>query len=100
MIGLATRAGKTVSGEFAVMSAVTAGHAKLVFVSEEASDSSKKTFADKCSYYKTPVVICFGKEELGRACGKDVRTSVAILDDGFAKALKKLVDHNETEDFN
>lgn len=94
LIGLATKAGKTKSGEFAVERSVSSHSARLVFVSEEASPGSRKSFIDKCNYHKIPVVICFSKEELGKVCGKDVRTSVSIEDDGFASTLLKLVDHN------
>ena len=47
MIGLATRAGKTVSGEFSVEKAVKTRKAFLVLVSEEASDNTKKLFLNK-----------------------------------------------------
>ena len=41
-IGLATRARKSVSGEFSVENSVRKGKAKLVVVSEEASENTKK----------------------------------------------------------
>lgn len=94
LIGLATKAGKTASGEFAVEKSISAHSARLVFVSEEASAGTRKSFIDKCNYHKIPVVICFSKEELGKACGKEIRTSVSVEDDGFASALLKLVDHS------
>jgi ribosomal protein L7Ae-like RNA K-turn-binding protein len=35
-------------------------------------------------------MIFFGnKEDLGHAIGKDVRTSLAVMDEGFAKTLRK-----------
>ena len=50
MIGMETKAGKTVSGEFATEKAVKTGKAFLVIVSEEASDNTKKKFRYMCSY--------------------------------------------------
>ena len=44
LIGLATKAGKAVSGEFSTEKAVKTGKARLVVVSEEASDNTKKMF--------------------------------------------------------
>ena len=41
-IGLATRARKSVSGEFSVENSVRKGKEKLVVVSEEASENTKK----------------------------------------------------------
>ena len=95
LIGLATKAGKTKSGEFAVESSIMSHYARLVFISEEASERTRKSFTNKCNYHKIPVVICFSKEELGKACGKEIRTSVAIEDVGFASALLKLVDRSQ-----
>ena len=50
LIGLATRARKTVSGEFATEKAVKSFKACLVIVAEDASDNTKKLFQDKCSF--------------------------------------------------
>ena len=50
MIGLATKAGKTVSGEFSTEKAVKTGKAWLVIVSEEASDNTRKMFTNMCTY--------------------------------------------------
>lgn len=92
MLGLATKAGKTKSGEMSVETVISNGTARLVIVSEEASENTRKSFGDKCSFHGIPIVTAFSKEELGRATGKAVRTSVAVVDDGFAGALKKLLD--------
>ena len=43
-LGLATRAGKTVSGEFSVEKSLKQRKARLVVVSEEASENTKKKF--------------------------------------------------------
>lgn len=52
LVGLATKAGRTVSGEFSTEKAVKTGEARLVIVSEEASDNTKKKFQNMCAYYK------------------------------------------------
>ncbi len=89
LLGLCMRAGKLKSGEFAVLDAIRKHTAELVIVSEDASDNTKKQFNDKCSYYKVPIIFFGDKEELGHAIGKDVRTSLAITDQGFAQSLRK-----------
>ncbi|MEY8338923.1 ribosomal L7Ae/L30e/S12e/Gadd45 family protein [Lachnospiraceae bacterium 62-35] len=89
LISLATKAGKTASGEFSTEKAVKNGRAFLVIVSEEASDNTKKMFTNMCTYYKVPICIFGKKEELGRAMGKEIRASVAIMDEGFSKAMVK-----------
>jgi ribosomal protein L7Ae-like RNA K-turn-binding protein len=83
------RAGKLKSGEFSVLEAIRHGTAELVIISEDASDNTKKMFSDKCSYYNVPVEFFGDKEELGHAIGKEVRTSLAITDDGFAQSIRK-----------
>ena len=57
LIGLATKAGKTASGEFSTEKAVKSGKAHLVIVSEEASDNTKKMFTNMCTYYKVPILF-------------------------------------------
>ncbi len=89
LIGLATKAGKTASGEFSTEKAVKTGKASLVIVSEEASDNTKKMFSNMCTYYKVPLYMLGEKEELGHAMGKEMRASLAILDEGLAKAVEK-----------
>ncbi|MBE5880892.1 MAG: 50S ribosomal protein L7ae [Lachnospiraceae bacterium] len=95
LIGLATRARKTVSGEFSTEKAVKSFAAELVIVAEDASDNTKKLFTDKCSFYEVPCFIYGTKEELGHAMGKEMRASLAVTDTGFAQALCKLLDETQ-----
>lgn len=89
MIGMAMKAGKVVSGEFATEKAVKAGKAALVIVSETASENTKKKFRNMCDYYRVPLHFFGEKEELGHAIGKEFRASLAVLDAGLAKAIEK-----------
>ena len=89
LVGLATKAGRTVSGEFSTEKAVKSGQASLVIVSEEASDNTKKKFHNMCTYYKVPIYFFGTKVELGNAMGKEFRASMAVLDEGLGNALKK-----------
>ena len=98
-LGLCQRAGKLKSGEFAVLEAIRRKTAVMVIVSNDASDNTKKEFSDKCSYYKVPIYFYGNMDELGHAIGKDVRTSLAITDAGFAKTLiKNLLSEKSTEE--
>lgn len=92
IVGLATKAGKTVSGEFSVEKSIQKGEAKLVIVSEEASDNTKKLFKNKCDFYKVSEFEYGTKEEIGKATGKKTRASLAVLDEGFASSIKKLLE--------
>ena len=95
MIGLATRAGKTVAGEFSVEKAIKQRKAQVVIVSKEASDNTKKLFTNKCEFYNVPVFIYGEKKELGIATGNIERTSIAVLDEGFSKQIVKLLMDNK-----
>lgn len=94
LLGLATKAGKTASGEFMTEKSVKSHKAYLVIVSEDASDNTKKMFTNMCRFYKVPLVITGTKEDLGHAMGKELRASLAILDEGFARSIQKKLIHN------
>ena len=85
-LGLATKAGRVSSGEFSVEKSVRQHRAKLVIVSEDASETSKKNFRNMCTYYKVPLYFFGSREELGAACGKEAWVSAAIEDEGLAMA--------------
>ena len=65
MLGLAMKAGKVVSGEFATDKSVKSGKAWLVIVSEDASNNTKKMFSNMCEFYKVPRYFYGTKENLG-----------------------------------
>lgn len=89
MIGMAQRAGKIASGEFATEKAVKTGKAFVVVVADDASANTKKMFSDMCTFYKVPVYFYSDKIQLGHAIGKEFRASLAVLDEGLGKVIKK-----------
>jgi len=93
MIGMAMKAGKLASGESGTEKAVKTGKAALVIVSEAASENTKKKFRNMCDYYQVPIYFFGEKEELGHAIGKEFRASLAVLDEGLAKAIEKNLVH-------
>ncbi len=97
LIGLATKAGKVVSGEFSVEKAVKNGQVYLVVVASDASENSKKKYRNMCEHRKIPFFYYSNKEELGRAMGKEVRVSVAFLDKGFANEIGRQIADLKTE---
>ena len=92
MLGLATRAGRIASGEFMTETSVKKGKAVLVIVAEDASDNTKKMFTNMCSFYEVPIYFYGTKETLGHAIGKDIRASLAVLDEGFANSIIKNIE--------
>lgn len=95
LIGLATKAGKTVSGEFCTEREIKSGKARLVIVAEDASDNTRKKFKNMCDFYDVPLYFYQNKEGLGHAMGKEIRASLAILDEGFSGSIKKNMETKE-----
>ena len=97
MLGLARRAGQVVSGEFFTEKAVKTGKACLVMVASDASDNTKKMFRDMCAWYHVPIRIAADKESLGHAIGQQMRASLAVTDENFARTLDKLCGGTEEQ---
>jgi ribosomal protein L7Ae-like RNA K-turn-binding protein len=95
MIGLAQRAGKVVSGEFATEKAVKQRKAAAVVVAGDSSDNTKKNFRDMCTYYNVPYYEYSDKVTLGNAIGKQFRASLAVIDANFGDQIKKLLGNSE-----
>lgn len=97
LVGLATKAGKTVSGEFMTEREVKSGRAALVILAGDSSENTRKKFCNMCEYYEVPIYIYGDKDTLGHAMGKEFRASLAILDKGFADGIRKqLKKYDET----
>ena len=89
LVSLATRAGLCVSGEFMTEREIKSGAAALVIVASDASENTKKMFRDMCGFYEVPIYFYGDKDTLGHAMGKEFRASLTILDEGFAKGIRK-----------
>ena len=94
LLGLATRARMTITGEELAVNEVRKGKAKLVILAEDASENTSKKLHDKCKTYKVDLHVFGTRSELGHAIGKEERVVIAITDSGFAKKLTSLFDEN------
>ena len=72
-LGLAQKAGKVASGDFAVRSALKSGKAKLLVVAEDAAPNSKKDMYYLAEVAGVEVVELLTRDELGYAIGKAKR---------------------------
>lgn len=89
LLGLAMRGRNLVSGEFQTLEAVKNGSAMLVIIAEDASANTRKLFTNKCKFYEVPIREFGTKDELGRAIGKDLRSSLGVCDAGLAEEIVK-----------
>ena len=87
MLGIAAKAGRLKSGEFASEKAIKSENAFLVILANDASENTKKHFKDMCSYRDIPLCQYGTKEELGRCTGKESRAVIALTDEGFSNSL-------------
>ncbi len=87
MIGLAKRAGKIITGEDLCSKAVKIGTSRLVIISQDASDNTKKSITDSCKFYNVEYIEASDKAMLGKFTGADSRAVVSVNDDNFAKAI-------------
>ena len=96
ILSIAAKAGKAASGSYTVERAVKQGRAYLVIVSADSSAGTRKHFSDMCAYRDVPVFVHGDARGLGKCIGKEERSSVVILDKGFAdkliSVLKEVVD--------
>lgn len=88
-LGLCKRANKLVSGEAMVLDQIKSQKATLVFLASDAGPNTSKRIRDKATYYHVPLFDQFTTEELSNAIGKTNRKAIAIIDQAFAKLLKK-----------
>lgn len=92
ILGLAQKAGKVISGDFAVQGALKSGKARLLIIAGDASASTKKEYEYQAQYRNIAVYCALTKEQLGGAIGKALRAAVVITDEGFAKSIVKTLE--------
>ena len=86
------RAGKLVTGEELTIADIRRNKAKIVFVANDASENTKKKrVKDKSSYYEVPCFELFSEAEITQMIGRP-RKVFGILDNGFAKKTKELIE--------
>ena len=90
LMGIATKAGKLISGDETTINGIRSGKTRLVFVATDASEATIKKFKDKCDYYETPILVAFTKAELSHAIGKS-RAIIGVCDNGFSRKMRELM---------
>ena len=93
MLGLAMKAGKVVIGTEQAITYLQKGKIKLMLVSSNASDGTKKKMLHKCEFYKTRIEeLGIDTDELGRLLGKTYAPAVVgITDENFSRAIIELI---------
>jgi ribosomal protein L7Ae-like RNA K-turn-binding protein len=95
LLGLAQKSRNLVSGSFMTEKAIKNGKARLVIVSNDAANNTKKLFGDKCLHYKVPCYTYGESIEMGHALGKEARVVLAVTDAGLAEAITKQLERRK-----
>ena len=85
MIGMAKRAGKLVSGGFLSEKAIKSGESRLIVLSRDISDESRKSITDSCKYYNVKYIEYADR---GEYCYRD----------GHCRHLSHSSRHKENDD--
>ena len=92
LLGFAQKGGKLISGEESVLKAIKSNKIKLLLIASDSSKNTKDRYLNQVVYYNVPYKeTILTKEEIGCSIGKVQRSAVAIVDEGFAKAILNLV---------
>ena len=92
-IGLAMKAGKLMLGDVRAVESIRSGKAKLVLISKDASDNTKKKYRNMCEYRNLKLLDIFSdRNEFGQCIGRDFAVVAAVEDDGFAKRIVELAE--------
>lgn len=92
ILSICKKAGKIVSGDFAVLQRVKDRSAFYVIIADDASNNTKKKFIDKCTFYKVEYVVFSDKLTLSYQIGAVNRSVFAILDEGFYNTIKQYIE--------
>ena len=90
------KAGRLGVGEMSVEKALANGSTHLVIIASDASANTLRKFVNKCHYYNIPMLVGFDRETISKSIGRQNRTSIAVMDHGFAKRMMELADNDTT----
>ena len=95
LLGLATRAGKTVFGTEACKADIEKRRVKLMIVAQDASDRTKKNFKEICDKVNVQIVEVLTIEELSKAIGKENKATIGVVDTNFSNEILKIINGGE-----
>ncbi len=89
LIGLATRARKIAYGNDAVMDCLKQKKAKLVVITEDASEKTRKNMQYVCQKNNVKIIIFGKKDKLSHIIGKDNKVVIALKEKNIADEIEK-----------
>lgn len=98
LIGLATKAGKTITGAQGCENAIKNDKAELVILAADASENTKIPIIRLCRYKEIILREFADKESLGKYTGSEYRAIIVINDKGLANRILELIDDTQSEE--
>lgn len=94
ILSIACRAGKVMSGEFVIEKALSGRNSiKLLLLAKDVALATKEKYEKLAEHNKKLLRYTeLTKEEMANSIGKSDRAAVAICDEGFKKAILKIID--------
>ena len=92
LLGLATRAGKTIFGTESVTQAIQKKQVRLVIVAKDAAERTKKNIEKLCQENQIEQRVWASNSELSQAIGQVNKAIIGIKDQNFSNEIIKLID--------
>lgn len=83
------KAGKVAFGADSVEESIVKRKSKLVIISIDSSERTKKKFIDMCKKYDVPIITYGDIDSLSKAIGKDNKAILGIKDINFANSIQE-----------
>ena len=96
-LGLATKAGKLVTGYNTCLDLIPNGKLKLVILATDVGENTRNKIEGKCKSYGVPFRLGLDAETMSRACGKEDKGVFGLTDKGFSESIIKIIDEDIKE---
>lgn len=92
ILSMAACANKIISGDFAISKAAEKNIVKLIIIAADTAEKTRFEYNKIAVKYNIPIFhLSIDKESLGKCIGKNERAAAAVCDEGFAKAINKIL---------
>lgn len=91
ILGIATKAGKIISGFDSIQDGIKRKQVNLIIVAEDASEKTKKEMRFICNKYGITLVVFGNIYNNSHAIGKRNRAIIGICDLGISKKFLELI---------
>lgn len=95
LIGIATKAGRIVSGTDACIEEMRKGKVNLVMVASDSSERTKYTFQQEAEKCHVTIYEVLSIEEMSKAMGKVNKAVIGVKDIGFSKKMISIINGGE-----